>query len=282
MSQKDIFHYKSYLFTIAYNMLGDDAAAEDLVQDTFVKWLESDTTHVKEMRSYLSRIIINKAIDRLEQAKREREKYKGLWMPVPIMSDSPSIEEDYTIEYALLFLLEKLNPYERAVFVLKEVFSYSYEEISKFLEQSQDNCRQLLHRAKEKVRAPKKRQAAENDQHRELLEAFLMAYHQNEFKKLEEIFRKDIVLYSDGGGKMAAALKPIHGMDKVIKFLVGVAGLDPEARFALKPIYMNAGEATLIFRNSVLDTALYIVVEENKITELYFLRNPDKIKIKNL
>lgn len=282
MEENDIFRYKSYLFTIAYNMIGDDALAEDLVQDTFVKWLESDTSHVKDMKSYLSRIIINKAIDRLDQEKRGREKYKGLWMPVPILSESGSMEEEYTIEYALLFLLEKLNPYERAVFVLKEVFSYSYEEISAFLEQSQENCRQLLHRAKEKVRAPKKRQEAEVDQHRELLEAFLIAYHQNEFKKLEELFRKDIVLYSDGGGKMAAALKPIHGMEKVIKFLAGVAGLDPDAHFTIQPIYMNAGQATLIFRNSSLDSVLYVVVEGDRITELYFLRNPDKIKIKDL
>ncbi|HEX8548835.1 MAG TPA: sigma-70 family RNA polymerase sigma factor, partial [Cytophagaceae bacterium] len=174
MQPRDIFQYKSYLFTIAYNMLGDIAAAEDLVQDTFEKWLQSDRENVKQVKAYLSRILINKAIDKLEKLAKERDAYKGLWMPEPLLTEEHTTD-DHTMEYALLFLLEKLNPYERAVFILKEVFCLSHEEIAFALGLTIDNCRQILHRAKEKVRSPKKHQQAEIQRQQELLEAFLQA-----------------------------------------------------------------------------------------------------------
>jgi RNA polymerase sigma-70 factor (ECF subfamily) len=216
------------LFTIAYNMLGDIAAAEDLVQDTFEKWLQGDRQQVKEVKLYLSRILINKAIDTLEQLKKQREAYKGLWMPEPLLTQD-NLQEEHTLEYALLFLLEKLNPYERAVFVLKEVFSFSHQKIATTLHITPDNGRQLLHRAKEKVRSPGKRQEAHLHKHQQLLEAFLQAVYGKNFDKLQALFLEDIVMYQDGGGKMAAALKPIAGREKIIKFLDAVMRLDPEA-----------------------------------------------------
>ncbi|MEJ7678518.1 MAG: sigma-70 family RNA polymerase sigma factor [Segetibacter sp.] len=189
MQQHDIYQYKSYLFTIAYNMLGDIAASEDLVQDTFEKWLQSNHENVRQVKAYLSRILINKAIDKLEKLKKEREAYKGLWMPQPLLTEE-YLQEEHTLEYALLFLLEKLNPYERAVFVLKEVFSLSHQEIATALNITPDNCRQFLHRAKEKVRSPGKHHEAGLKKQQELLEAFLQAAYQKNFDKLQEIFWK--------------------------------------------------------------------------------------------
>ncbi len=279
MQQPDIYQYKSYLFTIAYNMLGDIAAAEDLVQDTFEKWLQSDHEKVRQVKAYLSRILINKAIDKLEKLKKEREAYKGLWMPQPLLTEE-YLQEEHTLEYALLFLLEKLNPYERAVFVLKEVFSLSHQEIATALNITTDNCRQVLHRAKEKVRSPGKHQEAELKKQQELLEAFLQAAYQKNFDKLQEIFLEDIVMYQDGGGKMAAALKPIAGREKITKFLDGVMRLEQEAIFEIKPVWVNGIRGVLIFRNTVLDSVFLIEVEMNKISKMFFIRNPDKIILK--
>lgn len=279
MQEQNIYQYKSYLFTIAYNMLGDIAAAEDLVQDTFEKWLQSDHEKVRQVKAYLSRILINKAIDKLEKLSKEREAYKGLWMPQPLLAEEYP-QEEHTLEYALLFLLEKLNPYERAVFVLKEVFSLPHQEIAAALNITSDNCRQILHRAKDKARSPGKPQEAELKKQQELLEAFLQAIYQNNFDKLQEIFLEDIVMYQDGGGKIAAALKPIAGFEKIIKFLDGIMRLEPEAIFEIKPVWINGARGILIFRNTVLDTVFSIEVEKEKISKLFFIRNPDKILLK--
>jgi RNA polymerase sigma-70 factor (ECF subfamily) len=280
MQQPDIYQYKSYLFTIAYNMVGDVAAAEDLVQDTFEKWFHTDHGKVGQVKAYLSRILINKAIDRLEKLKKEREAYKGLWMPQPLLTEEYQPEE-YTLEYALLFLLEKLNPYERAVFLLKEVFSFTHQEIAKDLNITYDNCRQILHRAKDKVRSPGKHQEAESNQQQELLDAFLQAVYDKNFDKLQEIFLEDIVMYQDGGGKIAAALKPIAGTQKVIKFLDGIMRLEPEAIYEIKPVWVNGTKGILLFKNAQLDSVFSIEVELGKISKMFFVRNPDKILLKN-
>jgi RNA polymerase sigma-70 factor (ECF subfamily) len=274
--QPDIYQYKSYLFTIAYNMLGDITAAEDLVQDTFEKWIQRDREQVKEVKSYLSRILINKAIDTLAQLKKQREAYKGLWMPTPLLTQD-NLQEEHTLEYALLFLLEKLNPYERAVFVLREVFSFSHQQIATALHITSDNCRQLLHRAKEKVRSPRKHQQAQINKQQELLEAFLQAVYENNFDKLQALFLGDIIMYQDGGGKMAAALKPLKGGEKIIKFLDAVMRLDAKAVFDIKPVWVNGTRGVLIFRNNLLDSVFTLEVKKDKISEMFFLRNPDKI-----
>jgi RNA polymerase sigma-70 factor (ECF subfamily) len=279
MEQPDIFEFKSYLFTIAYNMVGDVAAAEDLVQDTFEQWLRTEPEEVRQVKPYLSRILINKAIDKLKKLNKEREAYKGLWMPQPLLTED-GMEDENTLEYAVLFLLEKLNPYERAVFVLKEVFSFAHQEIATALNITIDSCRQLLHRAKEKVRTPGKQKQAEIRKQQELLEAFLLAVYQKNFDKLHEIFINDIVMYQDGGGKVAAALKPISGFSKIIKFLEGVMNLEPEAVFDIKPVQMNGERGIIIFRNGLLDSVLSIEIEQEKISKLFFIRNPDKIVLK--
>jgi len=208
--------------------------------------------------------------------KKQREAYTGLWLPQPLLLEQDPPEE-YTLEYALLFLLEKLNPYERAVFVLKEVFSFSHPQIATTLGITVDNCRQLLHRAKDKLRAPAKQKEAQIKEQQELLEAFLQAVYEKNYTKLEEIFLQDIIMYQDGGGKMAAALKPIAGAQKIIKFLDAVLGLDPEAVFKIKPVWISGTKGYLIYRNTLLDTICTIEVAENKIAKLFFIRNPDKI-----
>jgi RNA polymerase sigma-70 factor (ECF subfamily) len=276
MPPADIYQYKSYLFTIAYHMLGEVPAAEDLVQDTFETWLQADRLQVKEVKAYLSRILINKALARLEQVKKQREVYKGVWLPQPLLAEQ-DIQEEYTLEYALLFLLEKLNPYERAVFVLKEVFAYSHQQIADTLQITPENCRQLLHRAKEKVRAGGRQQPAEVSKQQALLNALLRAMHEKDLSQLEDFFWEDIVMYQDGGGKVAAALKPIYGGKNIRKFLEYILYLEPETILEGKLVWMNGAWGILFYLNSVPDTVGTIEIEGDKIRNLFFIRNPDKI-----
>ena len=277
MEEAKVYDYKSYLFTIAYDMVGEVQAAEDLVQDSFEKWFSMDRSDIRNPKSYLTKVVINKSIDRLESLKKQRSIYKGLWMPEPIISQEPV--EEYTLEYALLFLLEKLNPIERAIFVLRETFAKGYEEIAEFIDTSPDNCRQILHRAKTKIAAPNKKQTVSKERYEELLGAFLLAISKKDFNSLKTIFKEEIVMYQDGGGKMAAALKPIAGFEKIVKFLDAVMNLEPDADFQIQPIKMNGRFGTLVFRNGAVDTVLYLDVDDTKIANLFFLRNPDKIQV---
>lgn len=278
---EDLYQYKPYLFTIAYNMVGEVPVAEDLVQDTFEKWLRSDTAKVREMKPYLSRILINKAIDKLEQLNRERETYKGLWLPEPLAADEHNNEE-YSVDYAMMFLLGKLNPYERAVFILKEVFSFSHDEVSETIKLTSANCRQILHRAKDKLRSPHTKTTSDLQSQQQLLNAFLHAVYHKEFDRLKSIFINDIVMYQDGGGKIAAALKPIAGFEKIVKFLDAIMDLDPQAVFDIKPLIVNGTAAVLLLRNNHPDTLITIDTEQDKISKLFFVRNPDKISGLNL
>ncbi len=278
--QPDVYQYKPYLYTIAYNMVGEVPAAEDLVQDTFEKWLRADTDKVQDIKPYLSRILINKAIDKLEKIKRERESYKGLWLPEPLVS-TEAREDEYSLDYAMLFLLERLNPYERAVFILKEVFSFSHDEVSEMLNITPANGRQIFHRAKEKLRSAEKKNKPDVQSQQQLLNAFLQAVYQKQFDELKKLFIEDIVMYQDGGGKIAAALKPIAGFEKITKFLDAVLGLDPQAVFDIKPLVVTGAAGVLVLRNGIPDTMIAIDTEQDKISKLFFIRNPDKISRSN-
>lgn len=274
----DILTLRPYLFGIAYNMLGMVEEAEDIVQDVYEKWLL-----VKEARTpkaYLGRMVVNRSIDRLNELNVQRENYKGYWLPEPYLSFEQSAMP--TIEYGLLVLLERLNPSERAVFILRESFSEDYQAIAELTGLSVENCRQLLHRAHEKLDRqtvhlvePSKRLA--------LTEAFLYALHSRDLSSLGQLLRSDIELYNDGGGKRSAALKPLFGLQKVLKFLDGVMSLpESQADFEYKPAYVNGAPCALIFRRSTgeLDSMQYVESDSGIITRLLYVRNPDKLKVR--
>lgn len=276
----EILSLRPYLFRISYNMLGVIEEAEDIVQDVYEKWISVE--NAKEPKAYLGRMAVNRSINRLEELKKQRESYKGPWLPEPYIT----IEQDPnpTIEYGLLFLLERLNPVERAVFILRESFSEDYSAIADLTGLSEDNCRQVLHRAHEKLaRRPAK--PAEPDKQRALTEAFLYALSQQDLSMLNQLLRSDIELYSDGGGKRAAALKPLFGLQKVLKFLLGVMQL-PENQgdeFEYRPAFVSGLPCALIFRksNGELDSMQYVVPDENNIMQLLYVRNPDKLRVRN-
>ncbi|HEY8893783.1 MAG TPA: sigma-70 family RNA polymerase sigma factor [Niastella sp.] len=274
-----ILQLRPYLFKIAYSMLGEIEEAEDIVQDTYEKWLTVES--VKEPKAYMARMVVNKCIKRLQELKVLRETYTGTWLPEPYITTE--VPDSPTIEYGLLFLLERLNPVERAVFILRESFSEEYSYIAELTGLSTDNCRQTLHRTYEKLgRNPKL--SVDTVKHNALIEAFLYSMLNQDRSSLEQILRSDIELFGDGGGKRSTALKPLFGFEKVQKFLLGVMQL-PENQgdvYEFMPAFVNGVPAALILRKAdkALDSITYFVHDNTIITRLLFVRNPDKLQFR--
>jgi RNA polymerase sigma-70 factor (ECF subfamily) len=270
---------RPYLFSIAYNMLGVVEDAEDIVQDVYEKWITAE--NVREAKAYLARIAVNQSIRRLNELKKIKESYVGSWLPEPYITMEP--DPTPTVEYGLLFLLERLNPNERAVFILRESFQEDYSAIADITGLSAENCRQLLHRAHEKLGRSKPGKADPAKQ-RALTEAFLFALHLRDRSALDTLLRNDIELCSDGGGKRSAALKILVGLQKVVKFLLGVMQLpeNQENAFEYRPGFVNGAPAALIFRSATgeLDSMQYIEPDGDEIARLLQVRNPDKLKVR--
>jgi RNA polymerase sigma-70 factor, ECF subfamily len=276
---KEVLQLRPYLFKIAYSMLGEIEEAEDMVQDVYEKWLTAE--NVREPKAYMARMVVNQSIKRLNELKTLRETYTGPWLPEPYITleatDSP------TIEYGLLFLLERLNPIERAVFILRESFNEEYSYIASLTGLSTDNCRQTLHRSYDKLgRNP--HNAVDTLKHNALIEAFLLSVINRDRTSLEQILRNDIELFSDGGGKRNAAIKPIFGFEKVHKFFFGVMQLTENQgeEFEFKPVFVNGVPAALILRkaDNSLDSIQYFVGDDTAFTRLLLVRNPDKLKLR--
>ena len=275
----EVQQLRPYLFTIAYNMLGEIEEAEDIVQDVYEKWLSVE--NVKEPKAYLGRMVVNRSIKRLNELKTLRETYIGTWLPEPYITTE--VSDLPTIEYGLLFLLERLNPVERAVFILRESFTEEYSYIAELTGLSMDNCRQTLHRTYDKL-GRKQRTPVDTVKHNALIEAFLLSVVNQDRSSLEQILRSDIELYSDGGGKRTTAIKPIFGLEKVKKFLFGVIQLvkDQGDEYEYKPVFVNVVPAVLILRKAdqELDSIQYYEWDNNVITRMLLVRNPDKLKIR--
>lgn len=277
----EVLQLRPYLFKIAYSMLGEIEEAEDIVQDIYEKWIAIE--NVKEPKAYMGRMVVNKSIKRLNERKAFRETYTGTWLPEPYITTE--VPDSPTIEYGLLFLLERLNPVERAVFILRESFTEEYNYIAELTGLSIDNCRQTLHRAYEKLgRNPKL--TVDTVKHNALIEAFLLSMLNQDRSSLERILRSDIELFGDGGGKRSTALKPLFGFEKVQKFLLGVMQL-PENQgdaYEFMPAFVNGVPAALLLRKAdkELDSITYFVLDDTCITRLLFVRNPDKLKLRTV
>ncbi len=275
----EIIALRPYLFRIAYSMLGIVADAEDVVHDVYEKW--TSVKGVKQPKAYLGRMTVNQSIDRLQELKRQRESYIGSWLPEPYIT--LDFETPPTLEYGLLFLLERLNPVERAVFILRESFSEEYHYIAELIGTSVENCRQLLHRAHKKL-SRKRFKPIDPSKHRSLLDAFLFSLQCEDRTQLEAVLRSDVEFFSDGGGKREAARKPLLGRDKVLKFLFGVMQL-PENKFndfEYRAAFVNGRPAILFIHRLTgeLDSVLCVETAEMEIIRLLYVRNPDKLQIR--
>jgi RNA polymerase sigma-70 factor, ECF subfamily len=218
--------YRGLLFSVGYRMLGSVADAEDMLQETFLRWQQASIEEVRSPRAFLVTIISRLSINHLQSARVQREEYFGEWLPEPLVTDEGKdplslLRMDETLSMAFLVLLERLTPVERAVFLLREVFEYEYAEIGSMLGQSEVNCRQLLRRARQHVRKMRPRFVASRQKQRRLLDRFLRAAESGDMDGLLDLLSEDVVLYSDGGGKGPAVPNAVRGADKVARGILG-------------------------------------------------------------
>lgn len=218
--------YRGLLFSVAYRMLGSVADAEDMLQETFLRWQQASVEEVRSPRAFLVTIISRLSINHLQSARARREEYVGEWLPEPLVTDEGKdplslLRIDETLSMAFLVLLERLTPMERAVFLLREVFEYEYAEIAAMLGQSEANCRQILRRARQHVTGMRPRFAASRRKKTELLERFLHATESGDMEGLLKLLSEDVVLYADGGGRGLAVPNAVHGADQVARGILG-------------------------------------------------------------
>ncbi len=274
----EFVRHRNLLFTIAYEMLGSGADAEDVLQESWLRWSVVDKDEVRDARAYLARVVTRQALNRLRTLKRQREHYVGPWLPEPLAT-APDVAEDVeladSVSFAMLVVLETLSPLERAVFVLREVFGFGYAEIAEATDRSQPAIRQVAHRAREHVQARRPRVATSDVSHDEVAGRFLLAARTGDLQQLMDVLAPDVVLLTDGGGKVRAALRPIEGADKVARFLLAVA--PPETRLEIEWSTVNGAPAALVLVDGRLDSVASMDTEGDRVTRIYLVRNPDKL-----
>ncbi|MEU4707610.1 RNA polymerase sigma-70 factor [Nocardia salmonicida] len=280
MTELDTFTtFRPLLFTIAYEILGCAADAEDVVQDSYLRWREA--TEVSHPRAYLVQVVTRQAINHLRSVRRRREDYVGTWLPEPIRT-TPDADHDVllaeSVSMAMLLVLETLGPTERAVFVLSEVFGHSHREIADMIDKSDTAVRQIAHRARAHVAARRRRFQPDSDTSRAVIGRFLLAAHTGDVGALLAVLAPDVVEISDGGGRVSAARRPIIGAESVARFMIGLAQ-NSLAGATVEFGNFNAQPAVLVrSRNGDLDTVLVVELIDDLITGLYAVRNPDKLR----
>ncbi|MFK3983331.1 RNA polymerase sigma-70 factor [Micromonospora sp. NPDC050397] len=272
--------HRSLLFTVAYEMLGSAADAEDVLQETWLRWADVDHDGVQNERAYLVRITTRQALNRLRTLGRRKESYFGSWLPEPLLT-TPDVAEDVelaeSVSMAMLLVLETLAPTERAVFVLREVFDLGYDEIAEAVDKSPATVRQVAHRARAHVAARRPRGVVSPGETRDAIEAFRLATETGDLQRLLDILAPDVVLLGDGGGIRQAVPRPIVGADKVARLLtVGLGRLMP-ASAVLEPAQVNGYPALIIRLDGEIDTVVAVRVDDGLITGLYAVRNPEKL-----
>ncbi|MFD5079944.1 RNA polymerase sigma-70 factor [Streptomyces sp. NPDC058371] len=271
--------HRNLLFTVAYEMLGSAADAEDVLQETWLRWAGVDLGTVRDQRAYLVRITTRQALTRLRTLGRRRESYVGSWLPEPLLT-SPDVAEDVeladSVSMAMLLVMETLAPTERAVFVLREVFDLGYDEIAEAVDKSPAAVRQIAHRARAHVAARRPRGVVSPAETRGALDAFRRATETGDLQGLLHILAPDVVLVGDGGGVKKAVLRPIVGADKVARLLTAGLGRVADAA-SLRPAQVNGYPALILRLDGVLDTVLAVRIDDGLITGLYAVRNPEKL-----
>ncbi|HTJ39201.1 MAG TPA: RNA polymerase sigma-70 factor [Dactylosporangium sp.] len=271
--------HRNLLFTVAYEMLGSAADAEEVLQETWLRWAGVDVDAVQDRRAYLVRVTTRQALMRLRTIRRRKESYVGPWLPEPLLT-APDVADDVeladSVSMAMMLVLETLTPTERAVFVLREVFDLEYEEIAKAVDKSQAAVRQIAHRAREHVAARRPRGGVSAGQARDAIAAFQRAVETGDLQHLLDILAPDVVFLGDGGGVVQAVLVPVVGAGKVARLLA--AGLDRIAStMQLQPAQVN-GHPALIFRHEgEVDTVLALRIDDGLISGFYAVRNPAKL-----
>ncbi len=274
----DVFtELRPLLFTVAYELLGVAADADDVLQDSWLRWAEVDLGTVRDPKAYLVRIVTRQALNRIRATRRRREDYVGPWLPEPLLT-APDVADDVelaeSVSTAMLVVLDSLSPLERAVFVLREVFGFEYDEVAEALDRTPAAVRQLAHRAREHVRA-RRPGTVTGEEASTVSAAFFAAVATGELQELMDLLAPDAVLLTDGGGKKSAALRPIVGADKIARFLLGLRATNPD--FEASWLLVNGAPAALVSLAGEPDSVVSARVHDGRVVELYAVRNPDKL-----
>ncbi len=271
--------HRNLLFTVAYEILGSAADAEDVLQETWLRWVKVDLDQVRDQRTYLIRITTRQSLNRLRTLQRRREAYVGPWLPEPLLTApdaSADIELAESVSMAMMLVLETLSPTERAVFVLREAFEVGYDEIAAAVDKSPAAVRQIAHRARQHVEARRPRTVVSPGEGQAVLEAFQRAVVGSDLQALMDVLAPDVVAISDGGGLKLTALQPIFGVEKVIRMFVGsmqkIGGT-----LTAEPTVINGNPALLFSFDGELDGVVALRIENDHVTGIYYVRNPDKL-----
>ncbi|WP_180954153.1 RNA polymerase sigma-70 factor [Bacillus sp. M6-12] len=281
-------HYSQFhplLFSIAYRMLGTVSDAEDIVQDVYVHAEEITIDHVQNKKAYLCKMVTNRCIDHLKSAGRKREFYTGPWLPEPLIftenDPETKVVNEEMISFAFLLLLEKLKPMERAVFILREVLDYDYRTIAQIVNRSESNCRKIFSRSKNKFPLKNEEDQAFLDPNKdEIIQKFVLALHHGQTQTIEKLLCDDVTLYSDGGGKVYAALKPVHSKAQVVRFIGFLLAQNhsEEKPAFVKMVNVNGQTGLLVNGEDDVKTVICFHVENNQIANIYIVRNPEKLQ----
>lgn len=277
------------LFGIAYRMLGSSSDAEDVLQDAYIRLMATENDKIRSFEAFASTVVTRLCLDRLKSARAQREIYPGVWLPQPVPTTQLDLTDEFvdpaerldrleSLSMAFLLILETLTPEERAVFLLREVFDYGYDEIAQIVGKSETNCRQLLSRAKKLITAQRPRFHTSPEEHQRIFAAFVQASNEGNLEKLAELLTANVTLYSDGGGKATAALRPVRGREAVLKLLQGLARTGIKPGDQITATSLN-GRESLIVRNGegMITTVMFFDVNEGAIQGIYIMRNPDKL-----
>ncbi|OBI17814.1 RNA polymerase subunit sigma-24 [Mycobacterium sp. E2327] len=278
--------HRKLLFAIAYRILGSAADAEDVAQDAWLKWSAADRGQVADPKAYLSRIVSNLSMERLRSTRRQRETYVGPWLPEPILTSEDTAEDvaaAESVSMAMLVVLETLSPLERAVFVLKEVFDFSYAEIASAVERSEAAVRQAGHRARNHVQARRPRFEADRGKKRAVTERFFSAATGGDINDLMQLLAPDVTLWTDGGGKVRQALRPVEGMAKVAAWLAGVTKRPYEgveiADMTAEVTDINGGPGIVFSASGRVIATLTVELDaDGRIATIHNVANPDKLR----
>ncbi|OBF34831.1 RNA polymerase subunit sigma-24 [Mycobacterium sp. ACS1612] len=284
--QQTFADHRTLLFSIAYRILGSAADAEDVVQDAWFKWSAQDRSRVSDPKAYLARIISNLSMERLRSTRRQRETYVGPWLPEPILTQPDASDDVATAEsvsMAMLVVLETLSPLERAVFVLKEVFDFSYAEIGDAVDRSESAVRQAAHRAREHIQARRPRFETDRVKKRQATERFFAAITGGDINSLMELLAPEVTLWTDGGGKVRQAMRPIRGIDNVARWIAGASQRPYEgveiADMAAEVVEINGGPGILLTGGGRVIATLTVDLDaDGRIETVHNVANPDKLR----
>ncbi|HSI80372.1 MAG TPA: RNA polymerase sigma-70 factor [Solirubrobacterales bacterium] len=275
MTDDPFVDHRNLLFTVAYEMLGSAADAEDVLQEAWLRWTQVDHSQVRHPRAYLIRVVTRQALNQLRTLSHRREEYVGEWLPEPLLT-SPDVADDVelaeSVSIAMLTVLETLRPAERAVFVLREVFDVPHEEIAEAVGKSPAAVRQVAHRARKHVAARRPRMSVSQSEQQAVVESFRDAIETGDLQSLLDVLAPDVVVVADGGGVVPAARRPVSGAKTVARLLSGFAAVARGVR--IETTWLNGAPALRIDPDGERDAAISLAVEGGRITRIYAIRNP--------